>query len=85
MTKIDKQIASGEYFMTDTQKKAKLSKERREKQSGDKKRQAEERGKDYIAPIEDVSGSSKKIKTTDETKIDVKSLKSKIKKANKAK
>lgn len=85
MTKIDKQIASGEYFMTEIQKKAKLSKERREKQTSDKKRQAEERGKDYVAPIEDAPGSSKKMKTTDETKIDVKSLKLKIKKANKAK
>lgn len=85
MSKIDKQIASGEYFMTESQKKAKLGKERREKQTTDKKRQAEERGKDYIAPSEDLPGPSKKAKTSDSNKVDVKSLKSKIKKANKAK
>lgn len=82
-TKIDKMLSSGEYFLTEVQKKAKLNKERREKQANDKKKQNEKRTKDFIAPSEDPPGPSKKVKTSD--KIDVKALKSKIKKANKSK
>lgn len=82
-TKIDKMLASGEYFLTEIQKKAKLNKERREKQLNDKKKQNEKRNKDLIAPSEDLPGPSKKLKVDD--KIDVKALKLKIKKANKSK
>lgn len=82
-TKIDKLLASGEYFLTEIQKKAKLNKERREKQANDKKKQNEKREKDFAPPSEEKPAASKKAKTSD--KIDVKSLKSKIKKANKNK
>lgn len=81
-TKIDKMLTSGEYFLTEIQKKAKLGKERREKQATDKKKQNEKRNQDLIAPSEDQV--AKKVKIT-ETKIDVKALKSKVKKANKNK
>lgn len=84
-TKIDKMLASGEYFLTEVQKKAKLNKERREKQAGDKKKQNEKRSKDFVAPAEDQPGPSKKVKLQTSDKIDVKALKSKIKKANKTK
>lgn len=83
-TKIDKMLTSGEYFLTETQKKAKLGKERREKQANDKKKQNEKRNQDFIAPSEDQQSTSKKAKII-EQKIDVKGLKSKIKKANKMK
>lgn len=82
-TKIDKLLASGEYFLTEIQKKAKLNKERREKQANDKKKQNEKREKDFAPPSEEKPAASKKAKTSD--KIDVKSLKSKIRKANKNK
>lgn len=84
-TKIDKMLASGEYFLTEVQRKAKLNKERRDKQSLDKKKQSDKRSKDFIAPSEDVPGPSKKAKLEPPDKIDVKALKSKIKKANKMK
>lgn len=83
-SKVDKLMASGEYFLTDLQKKAKLARERREKQAKDKKKQQERRDKDFIPPSEDSAGPSKKQKN-ESSKIDVKSLKSKIKKANKSK
>lgn len=85
MSKVDKQIASGEYFLTDKQKKAKLGKERREKEDKDKKVRAEKRSRDYVPPSEDQP--SKKSKASDETssKIDVKALKMKIKNSNKKK
>jgi len=84
-SKIDKMLASGEYFLTEGQKKAKLNKERREKQAGDKKKQSEKRSKDFIAPADDPPSSSKKAKLDLPDKINVKALKSKIKKANKMK
>lgn len=80
-TKIDKMLASGEFFLNETQKKAKLNKERREKQLHDKTKQKEKRNKEFIPPTEDGDSLSKKPKTSD--KIDVKSLKSKIKKSAK--
>ena len=80
-SKIDKQLASGEYFLTEQEKKARVNKERREKHEATKQKQKDKRALDYIAPAEtDVSSASKKVKTD---KIDVKSLKSKIKKATK--
>jgi ribosomal RNA assembly protein len=83
-SKIDKQLASGEYFLTELEKKAKLNKERREKQEASKQKQKDRRAKDYIPPTEgdDMPGPSKKAKSD---KVDIKALKSKIKKANKTK
>lgn len=82
-SKMDKLLASGEYFLTEQEKKAKVNKERREKQAADKVKQKERREKDYVPPKEsDGPSSSKKQKSNN---IDVKALKSKIKKANKAK
>lgn len=82
-SKMDKMIASGEFFLTDKEKKAKLNKERREKQASDKVKQQEKRAKDYVPPTESDGPSSSKKQKVD--KIDVKALKSKIKKANKSK
>jgi ribosomal RNA assembly protein len=84
-SKVDKMMASGEYFLTDLQKKAKLAKERREKQAKDKKKQQDRRDKDFIPPSEDSGSTSKQRSKSGMNKIDVKSLKSKIKKANKVK
>jgi ribosomal RNA assembly protein len=85
MSKIDKQIASGEYFLNDKQKKAKLGKERREKEQKDKKIRAEKRNREYVPPTED-QPSKKKVKTTENnSQIDVKALKMKIKNSNKKK
>jgi ribosomal RNA assembly protein len=81
-SKMDKMLASGEYFLTEQEKKAKINKERREKQAADKVKQKEKRELDYVPPKEDGPSSSKKQKSE---KIDVKALKSKIKKANKGK
>lgn len=85
MSKIDKQIASGEYFLTESEKKSKVGKERRAKEFKDKKKQAEKRSRDYVPPTEDQPGPSgaKKAKQADSNEIDVKALKMKIKNSNK--
>ena len=80
-SKIDKMLTSGEYFLSETQKKAKLNKERREKQANDKKKQQTKRNESFVPPSEDKMDTSNNNKSTE--KVDVKSLKSKIKKANK--
>lgn len=85
-SKIDKLMASGEYFLTEMEKKAKLNKERREKQTATKEKQKERRAKDYVPPNEDdASSKPKKAKVDQSNTVDVKSLKAKIKKANKKK
>lgn len=84
-SKVDKMLASGEYFLSDQQKKAKINRERREKQVADKKKQQEKRERDFVPPSEDAPGPSHAQKRTSEHKLDVKSLKSKIKKASKVK
>ena len=57
------------------QKKAKMNKNRREKQEKDKKKQQVKRDKDFIPPVEE---PSKKIANVSDD-INIKSLKSKIK------
>lgn len=81
-SKIDQQLASGEYFLTEIQKKAKLNKARRDKQQQDKQQQQEKRQKDFVPPTE-ADPPAKKAKKESSDKINVKALKSKIKKANK--
>lgn len=81
-SKIDKQLASGEYFLDEREKRTKLNKERREKQQAAKQNQKDRRAKDYVAPSE---GDDMPIKETERNMIDVNALKSKIKKANKEK
>lgn len=84
-SKVDKMLASGEYFLSDQQKKAKINRERREKQVADKKKQQEKRERDFVPPSEDAPGPSHAQQRTSGHKLDVKSLKSKIKKATKVK
>lgn len=81
-SKIDKQLASGEYFLTKEQKQSKQNKERDAKQAEAKKKQQEKREKDFVPPVEPTPGSSG-VKRKDVEKVDVKGLKAKIAKANK--
>lgn len=79
LSKIDKQLESGEFFLKDSEKKAKELKERKEKQTQSAKAQTERRNKDFVAP--DESGPS--TSAAADQSIDVKKLKDKIKKQNK--
>ncbi|XP_002735003.1 KRR1 small subunit processome component homolog, partial [Saccoglossus kowalevskii] len=81
-SKLDKEIASGEYFMKEHQRKAKLREERKQRHvEADVKRQ-ERRNKPFIPPKEPVvkkQKSEQPEKTS--TKIDIEALKLKIKKS----
>lgn len=80
-SKIDKQLASGEYFLNKEQKQQRRQQERESKQAEASKKQQERRQKDFIPPTEDQPSTSKKRPAED--KLDVKALKAKVAKANK--
>jgi len=83
-SKVDKQLASGEYFLNQEQKQAKRNQERTEKQKEAAKRQDERRNKDFVPPTEESASSSRKKEDAASTsKVDVKALKAKLIKANK--
>lgn len=81
-SKIDKQLASGEYFLLESQKKAKSRMEKKEKQKVADDQRKEKRAKAFVPPTEVTKTASKKQKTND---VDITSLKKKIKKAQKKK
>ncbi|KAH8278045.1 hypothetical protein KR026_006917 [Drosophila bipectinata] len=85
-SKVDKQLASGEYFLNKEQKQAKRQQERSAKQAEAAKRQDERRNKDFVPPTEEASSSKKRLVAEDaSSKVDVKALKAKLLKANKKK
>lgn len=82
LSNIDKQLESGEFFLKESEKKAKLQKERREKQAQAAKAQIERRNKDFVAPEEKTRTDASK---STANSVDVAALKAKIKKTKKAK
>lgn len=82
LSKIDMQMASGEFFLKESEKKAKQQKERRQKQAEAAKAQTERRNKDFVAPDESKASTSK---AASSSSVNVKALKAKIKKATKTK
>lgn len=77
LSNIDKQLESGEFFLKDSEKKAKQLQERREKQSQAAKAQTERRNKDFVAPDESKPSTSTEATTST---VDVAKLKAKIQK-----
>lgn len=78
-SKVDKELATGEYFLKDEQKKAKRHHEKDEKQAQAKKAKQVQRQKDFIPPEEKLGAPS----TSTESTVDIKQLKAKMKKFSK--
>lgn len=81
LSKIDKQLETGEYFLKEPEKKARQQKERKEKQKAAAKAQSERRNKDFIAPDE----TKKNDAASTSNEVNVAALKAKINKAKKMK
>lgn len=87
--KVDLEIESGEYFLSQREKRAKEMSEKKAKQEEKKKEKQEEKKKDYEAPVEEVRENpllkkSKKRKSEDNnTETEEKSEKKKSKKSKK--
>lgn len=77
-SKIDKELATGEYFLKSDQKRAKHRHEKEEKQALVKKARDVERQKAYIPPQEKTAEPS-----TSDPKLDISKLKAKMKKYSK--
>ncbi|KAM6321168.1 KRR1 small subunit processome component homolog [Aegotheles albertisi] len=82
-SQIDKELASGEYFLKERQKKQKRMQEIKAKQADALKKRQEERNKAFIPPKEKPVVKTKKAST--EKKIDVEAIKEKVKNAKKKK
>nr|XP_048691688.1 KRR1 small subunit processome component homolog isoform X2 [Caretta caretta] len=82
-SQVDKELASGEYFLKESQKKRKRVEEIKAKQAEAINRRQEERNKAFIPPKEKLVVKPKKAST--ETKIDIEAIKEKVKKAKKKK
>ncbi|XP_034101009.1 KRR1 small subunit processome component homolog [Drosophila albomicans] len=83
-SKIDKQLASGEYFLNQEQKQAKKQQERSAKQAEAAKKQDERRNKDFVPPKEDgPNTAADRKRQSNDNKVDVNALKAKLLKANK--
>lgn len=77
-SKVDKELATGEYFLKADQKKAKRHHEKEEKQAQAKKAKTELRQKDYIPPEEKSIAQ-----TSTESDLNLTQLKAKMKKFSK--
>ncbi|XP_068257504.1 KRR1 small subunit processome component homolog isoform X4 [Nyctibius grandis] len=82
-SQIDKELASGEYFLKERQKKRKQVQEIKAKQADAVKKRQEERNKAFIPPMEKPVVKAKKAST--EKKIDIEAIKEKVKNAKKKK
>ncbi len=83
-SKVDKELASGEYFLKPNQKKARKIQEQREQQKESQAKREDKRKKAYQAPREDGASSGDK-KGKKDSSVDVDKLAAKVKKINKTK
>jgi len=80
MSKVDKELESGEYFLKEKERKAKKAAEKRENQATAEDKQKAKREKSFKPPVEkSANNSTTKPANSD---VDVQKLKAKIKKAN---
>lgn len=82
-SQMDKELASGEYFLKESQKRKKKLDEIKAKQAEAVSRKQEQRNKAFIPPKE--KPAMKPRKASAETKIDIEAFKEKVKKAKKKK
>merc|ERR1712226_823414 len=78
LSKVDKELETGEYFLKEAERKAKKNAEKKEKQAEAVGKRQNKREKSFKAPNEN---KKKKVDKTESTEVDINSLKAKVKKA----
>merc|ERR1711973_222755 len=81
LSKVDKELETGEYFLKEAERKAKKNAEKKEKQAAAGGSRQDKREKSFKAPNE----NKKKAAKTESNDVDIKSLKAKVKKAQEKK
>ncbi|GAB1604890.1 KRR1 small subunit processome component homolog isoform X1 [Argonauta hians] len=84
-SKIDQQLASGEYFLKESEKKSRRKAEIQAKTNKSVLKQKEKRKQAYIVPKEDTHRSKKVKLSNNNSEVNVEALKAKVKKAQKKK
>lgn len=84
-SKIDKELASGEYFLKEHERKQQKTELRRQKQKQSKQDRQQKRDKSFIAPEEPHEPQQKKAKVENNSKVNLDKLKQKFKKISKKK
>ncbi|KAK0069819.1 KRR1 small subunit processome component [Biomphalaria pfeifferi] len=82
-SKIDKELASGEYFLKEHERKQRKAEAKRQQQNKSKQDRQKKRNKSFIAPEETNEPPKKKVKTEATAKVDLKKLKQKFNKLSK--
>lgn len=80
LSKVDKELESGEYFLKEAERKAKKNAEKKEKQEAAEGKRQDKREKSFKAPNEN-KDKKKASKIAASSEVDIKSLKAKVKKA----
>jgi len=81
LSKIDKELESGEYFLKEKERKAKKAAEKREKQGEAEQKRIDKREKSFKPPVEKPAQKNNDAPSSS-SDVDVQKLKAKIKKAN---
>lgn len=84
-SKMDKELASGEYFLKEEERMQKKTELKKQKQKEAKQDRQQKRDKSFIAPEESKEPPKKKVKGDAESKVDLKKLKQKFSKISKKK
>ncbi|XP_078347121.1 KRR1 small subunit processome component homolog [Oculina patagonica] len=83
-SKIDKQLASGEYFLQEKERRLKAQQERKARQVAAEEKRKAQREQAFVPPVEDKPKKETKKKEND-SKVDVEAFKKKIKNSQKRK
>lgn len=81
-SKIDKQLASGEYFLQEKERRLKAQQERKARQGAAEEKRKAQREQAFIPPVEEKPKKETKKKESD-SKVDVEAFKKKIKSSQK--
>ncbi|XP_059144361.1 KRR1 small subunit processome component homolog [Physella acuta] len=82
-SKIDKELASGEYFLKENERRQRKAELKKQKQKQSKQDRQQKRDKSFIAPEESTEPAKKKAKVETDSKVDLKKLKQKFGKISK--